>query len=285
MKASITPINELDFSIPKIMGILNVTPDAFFSGGRFQKIDQAILHALKLAKDGATWIDIGGESSRPGAEIISEQEELDRVLPIIQAVKKEVDIDISVDTAKAKVMQAAINSGATLINDVYALRRKDALKVVADAKVNVCLMHMSGEPKTFQQNYKYDDVTKEIFSWLATRVSNACQAGVEKSRIIVDPGFGFGKSDAHNLTLLARIKEFCKLGVPVMLGMSRKYTIGRLLNREVSERLPGSLALAIVAMLEGVHILRVHDVRETLDVIKMLHAVKTIKQNQKEYVL
>ncbi len=272
----IKSVGEMDFSIPALMGVLNVTPDSFFDGGNFQKKDRAIRHAVQMANDGATWIDIGGESTRPGAQEITVSEELDRVLPVVEAVANETEVYISIDTSKPEVMQEAIGLGATLINDVYALRKTNAKKIVCDEKVNVCLMHMYGEPRTMQQNYSYENVVKEVKEWLKKRVDECVAAGIETSKIMIDPGFAFGKSPKHNLQLVAQIKEFFDLGVPVLLGMSRKSTIGVVLNRELPDRLSGSLALAILAMLEGVHILRVHDVKETLDAIKMVHAVKNV---------
>jgi dihydropteroate synthase len=222
-----------------------------------------------MASQGASWIDIGGESTRPGAEAVSLGEELDRVIPVIEAVAKETDVSISIDTSKAKVMQEAIKCGATMVNDVYALRKKDSLDVVSKSGVNVCLMHMHGEPRTMQTDYIYDDVTKDITKWLKDRVDACINAGIAKDRITIDPGFGFGKSDKQNIQLIHDLQEFANLGYPVLVGLSRKSSIGRIFSRELPERLAGSLALGMVAMQNGASILRVHDVKETIDVIKM----------------
>lgn len=265
-------IGELDFTTPKIMGILNVTPDSFFDGGQYSKLDKAIKHARKMIDDGADWIDIGGESTRPGSTPVSVAEELDRVIPVIQALNQEFDIPLSIDTSDAEVMSEAIKYGVSLVNDVYALRKKDSMQVVSDTGVNCCLLHMSGEPGTMQNTYFYDDVVADVKHWLTDRVQAAIDAGIDKSSIVIDPGFGFGKSDQHNLALVRHLMEFKELGVPILVGLSRKSTIGRLLQRELADRLPGTIALGVIAILNGANILRVHDVTETVDAIKILTA-------------
>ena len=269
-------IQENDFSFPAVMGILNVTPDSFFDGGRHNTQDLAIRHAVTMSQQGAAWIDIGGESTRPGSDLISVSEELDRVLPIVESVTREVDTPVSIDTNKPEVMLEAIKSGATFINDVYALRRTGATEVAAQHDVKVCLTHMQGEPKTMQDSYHYFDVVNDVKSWLEKRISECVDSGIDKENIIIDPGFGFGKSDYHNMQLVNGIEKFNELGVPVLLGVSRKSTIGRLLDRELKDRMPGSLALAVIAALKKVSILRVHDVKETLDAIRIVKIMQEL---------
>ncbi len=269
-------IGKKDFFIPEIMGILNVTPDSFFDGGKYHRCDDALRHAVQMSEAGASWVDIGGESTRPGAGAISIAEELDRVLPVVEAVVKEVGVPVSIDTSKPEVMIEAIKLGATFVNDIYALRKAGAKKIVAEYKVNVCLMHMHGEPRTMQQSYNYSDVTNNIKLWLKERIDDCLSSGINKQNIVIDPGFGFGKSDSHNLQVVNEIESFYDLGVPVLLGMSRKSTIGRVLNRELRDRVPGSLALAVIAALKGVSILRVHDVKETVDAVKIVQRINNL---------
>jgi len=253
------------------MGVVNVTPDSFSDGGRYLAHDAAIAHARRLAADGAHIIDIGGESTRPGAAPVSQDEELARVLPVLEALG---DRCVSVDTRRPAVMQAVLDAGASMINDVQALQAAGALEAVREAKCAVCLMHMKGEPATMQQEPHYDDVVGELKEFLRQRVTAAEAAGIARERIVVDPGFGFGKTAAHNLTLLKRLAEFADLGVPLLAGLSRKSTIGKLTGRPAGERLAGSLAMALIALQGGATILRVHDVKETRDLIAVWEAVR-----------
>jgi dihydropteroate synthase len=274
----------LNFSAPVVMGILNITPDSFSDGGqlfRHQKInlDLALRRALQMQAEGAAILDIGGESTRPGAAAVSVQEELDRVIPVIEAVRCESDIVLSIDTSKPEVMEAAINAGATFINDVCALQNPGALDLVAQSvgqgkDLRICLMHMQGEPRTMQQAPHYDDVVAEVKTFLAQRIA-ACEAkGIAKKHLVVDPGFGFGKTLEHNLTLLKQLDQFHSLGCPVLAGVSRKSMIGRLTGRkDPADRLAGSLALAWVCLQRGAKILRVHDVKETVDVLNIYKAL------------
>ena len=258
---------------PLIMGVVNVTPDSFSDGGRFQHTEAAVSHARRLVAEGADLVDIGGESTRPGAAPVSEQEEMDRVLPVVHALKA-LEKPISVDTRRPGVMKAALAAGASMINDVRALAEPYAHEAVATTGCAVCLMHMKGEPRTMQQAPHYDDVTKEVKAFLREAVRKARFAGIGQDRIVVDPGFGFGKTAAHNLALLNNLSRLKDLGVPVLVGVSRKSTIGALTGRPVEERLAGSLAMALLALEGGATILRVHDVKETRDVIAVWQAYK-----------
>jgi len=253
------------------MGVVNITPDSFSDGGRFLEPHAAVHHARKLAEDGADLIDIGGESTRPGAAPVSEAEELQRILPVLEKLS---DLPISVDTRRPAVMKAALEAGASMINDVQALQAPGALDAVRKSQCAVCLMHMKGQPATMQQEPHYDDVVTEVKGFLRSRIAAAEGAGIARERIVVDPGFGFGKTAAHNLKLLARLAEFQELGVPLAAGLSRKSTLGKITGRAVEERLAGSLAMALVALQRGATILRVHDVRETRDVIAVWAAVR-----------
>ena len=253
------------------MGVVNVTPDSFSDGGQFFARDAAIAHARELAADGAHIIDIGGESTRPGAAPVSEDEELARVLPVLEALG---DLCISVDSRRPAVMEAALDAGASMINDVQALQAPGALDAVREAQCAVCLMHMKGEPATMQREPHYDDVVREVKAFLQERVAAAAAAGIARERLVIDPGFGFGKTAAHNLTLLKRLGEFGELGVPLLAGLSRKSTIGKLTGRPAGERLAGSLAMGLVALQGGATILRVHDVKETRDLIAVWQAVR-----------
>ncbi|MEH6453365.1 MAG: dihydropteroate synthase [Psychromonas sp.] len=266
----------LDLKAPKVMGILNVTPDSFSDGGRFVNIDSALKQAVKFVEQGATIIDIGGESTRPGASAVSLQEELDRVLPIIEKINNGLDCWISIDTSKAVVMQEAVNVGADLINDVRALQEEGALQAAVNANVPVCLMHMQGQPRSMQGAPEYKDVVAEVKQFLAQRSATCIKAGIKKENIIIDLGFGFGKTLDHNFQLLNATNEFVKLGFPVLTGVSRKSMFGQLLNRDINGRLAASLAGAIIAIQQGSKIIRVHDVEETVDVIKVLQKINTL---------
>jgi len=254
---------------PLLMGVVNVTPDSFSDGGSFLDPQAAIAHARRLIAEGADIVDIGGESSRPGAQAVAEQEELKRVLPVLKALK---DVPVSVDTRRPSVMRAVLAEGASMINDIEALSSPGALDAVADTDCAVCLMHKKGDPATMQNAPSYGDVALEVRDFLSARIS-ACQiAGIEKDRITIDPGFGFGKTVAHNFTLLKRLPELAALGMPVVAGWSRKSTLGAVTGRPVGERLAGSLAAALLALQAGATILRVHDVKETRDVIAVWEA-------------
>lgn len=271
-------IHSLDLSRPKIMGILNTTPDSFSDGGSYYQsgnlsVDMALARAEQMLAEGADIIDIGGESTRPGAEPISEQQELDRVVPIVEALVERLGALVSVDTSTARVIQESANRGASLINDVRALQREGALIAAASSGLPVCLMHMQGQPTTMQKAPNYQDVIAEVSDFLNNRIAACAAAGITKERILIDPGFGFGKTLTHNLALLARLSEFADFGLPIVVGLSRKSMLGQLLNREVSERLPGSLALALAAVARGANIIRVHDVSATKDVLTVVEAI------------
>ncbi len=255
------------------MGILNLTPDSFSDGGLFLSRDAALARAVEMVAEGADIIDVGGESTRPGAAPVTVQEELDRVLPVIEAVHAEVPVPISVDTAKPEVMRAAVAAGAGFINDVYALRAPGALATAAALGVPVCLMHMQGEPRTMQVRPEYRDVVAEVAEFLRARVQAVTAAGIDAGRIVVDPGFGFGKTPAHNLALLRGLARFRELGAAVLVGLSRKSMIGALLGLPVERRLHASLALALVAVQNGARIVRVHDVRATCEAVRMVECV------------
>ena len=252
------------------MGVVNVTPDSFSDGGVYYARDAAIAHARRLAEDGADIIDIGGESTRPGSEPVSEEEERGRILPVLEALG---ELCVSVDTRRPAVMRAALAAGASMINDVQALQAPGALDAVRDSQCAVCLMHMQGEPATMQREPHYDDVVAEVKAFLRQRLAAAEAAGIARERIVIDPGFGFGKTAAHNLTLLRRLDEFGELGVPLLAGLSRKSTIGKITGRPAGERLAGSVAMALIAAQRGATILRVHDVKETRDVIALWQAL------------
>jgi len=251
------------------MGVVNVTPDSFSDGGQFLDPKAAIAHGRRLIEEGADILDIGGESSRPGARAVAEDEELQRVLPVLKAMK---DVPVSVDTRRPAVMRAVLAEGASMINDIEALTAPGALDAVADTDCAVCLMHKKGDPASMQQDPRYGDVVAEVKGFLATRVA-ACEiAGIERDRITVDPGFGFGKTAEHNFALLKRLPELAALGLPVLAGWSRKSTLGAVTGRPVHERLAGSLAAALLALQGGATILRVHDVKETRDVVAIWQA-------------
>ena len=273
----------LRLDVPRVMGIVNVTPDSFADGGEHATIDAAIAHGLKLAEEGAGILDIGGESTRPGADDVSIDEELRRVIPVIEALAKRVPIPISIDTSKPEVMRAAVEAGAGMVNDVYALRREGALDAAAELGVPVVLMHMQGEPRTMQANPHYDDVVGEVHRFLAERIFAAEMAGIAKKRIVVDPGFGFGKNLQHNLQLLAQLRRLTELGVPVLAGLSRKRTIAELTGHDdPRERVFGSVAAHLIAAQNGASILRAHDVAATVDALKVWSAVAAVPPPRSE---
>jgi len=257
------------------MGILNVTPDSFFDGGRYLHPQAALEHAREMVTDGAAFIDVGGESTRPGSDAVETAEEIRRVVPIIQAIAKDLDVTISIDTKKPAVMQAALDAGAHLINDVRALQERGALEVVAKSRAAVCLMHMQGDPKTMQHEPSYIDVVAEVRAFLRERITECQDAGIEPSRILVDPGIGFGKGLEHNLALLAAIRTLASDGPATLIGVSRKSMLGRLLGRAAQERVAGGIAVATAAVLAGAKVIRTHDVRETVDALKVASALRS----------
>ena len=262
----------LNLSRPLVMGVVNITPDSFSDGGKFLAANAAIDHGLQLIEEGADILDIGGESTRPGAEPVNIDEELRRVLPIIQAMQGK-NVPISIDTMKPEVMKAAIQAGVSMVNDVNALRADGALEVCAESNVGVCLMHMQGSPRTMQLEPSYSDVVAEVKTFLLDRAQACERAGIARDRIVIDPGFGFGKNREHNLTLLRRLKEFRELGYAVLAGLSRKSVLGKITGQEVVSRVPASVAAALLAAQNGAQIVRVHDVRATKDALAILHAV------------
>lgn len=264
----------LDLSTPLVMGILNVTPDSFSDGGRYSQGDAAIRHALEMIEQGAGLIDVGGESTRPGAPEVSEQEEIARVVPIVAELRRRSAVPISIDTSKAGVMRAAVAAGASLINDVRALREPGALEAAAESKVAVCLMHMQGEPRTMQHDPQYAHVVNDVREFLRARRAACVAAGIADDSIVLDPGIGFGKRLEHNLDLLAHLPALLQLGRPVLVGVSRKSMFKTLLNRPVEARLAGGLAAGTAAVLAGASILRVHDVAETVDAVKVAAALR-----------
>ncbi len=264
----------LDLSRPQVMGVLNVTPDSFSDGGDFFSPEKAVARALEMEAQGAAIIDIGGESTRPGAEAVSVGDELERVVPVIEALQLRLSVPISIDTQKPEVMRAAVAAGAGLINDVNALRADGAVEAAAECAVPVCLMHMRGDPRTMQADPRYDDVVTEVRDFLLERAAVCERAGVPASRIMLDPGFGFGKTVEQNLALLAGLERFSDTPYPVLVGLSRKSMIGRLLGLDLSERLPASLALAVMAVERGARLVRAHDVAATWQSLQMCIAVK-----------
>ncbi|NUO78164.1 MAG: dihydropteroate synthase [Lysobacter sp.] len=259
---------------PRVMGIVNVTPDSFSDGGDHDTQEAAVAHGLRLAEEGADVLDVGGESTRPGADEVPLDEELRRVIPVIERLARETRLPISVDTSKPEVMRAAVAAGAGMVNDVYALRREGALEAAAELGVPVVLMHMRGEPRSMQDAPDYDDVVAQVHRFLAERIFAAEMAGIAKKRIVIDPGFGFGKTLAHNLTLLAQLERYTDLGVPVLAGLSRKKSIGELTGRDAArERVHGSVAAHLIAAQRGARLLRVHDVAATVDALKVWEAV------------
>jgi len=262
-----------DLSTPAVMGVINVTPDSFSDGGQFFDQHRAIYQALQQIEEGAGIIDIGGESTRPGAAGVSEAEELRRVIPVIEAIRASSEILISVDTSTPSVMTAAAEAGASLINDVRALTRKGALEAAAVSGLPICLMHMRGEPEVMQKDTRYENLIGDIGHFFAARLDALDAAGISRDKIILDPGFGFGKSPDQNLTLLNRLPEFSVFGCPLLVGVSRKSTIGLILEAEVSDRLIGSVAAAVVAYQKGAAVFRVHDVKATVDALKVARAI------------
>lgn len=266
-------IGSLTVDRPVVMGILNVTPDSFSDGGRYAGRDAALSHAESLVADGAALLDVGGESTRPWAADVSASEELDRVMPVIEGLGDVTDVPVSIDTSKPAVMQQAVAAGAAMINDVRALGEDGALAAAASLGVPVCLMHMRGQPRTMQQAPEYEDVIVEVSAFLAERRDACLAAGIPRSRILVDPGFGFGKQHHHNIELLANLRQLTKLGQPLLVGLSRKATLGDLTGRDVDDRVAASVAAALIAVMHGARVIRAHDVRETADALAVWRSV------------
>jgi dihydropteroate synthase len=264
----------LDLTRPRVMGIVNVTPDSFSDGGRFAATQAAIEHGLKLVEEGADVLDIGGESTRPGAVPVPLQVELRRVIPVIEELAGLAGVPISIDTYKPEVMRAAIAAGADIVNDVRALQEPGALEAVAASGAGVCLMHMPGTPQTMQADPHYEDVVAEVCNFLKARAVAARAAGISPERIVLDPGFGFGKRSVHNITLLRELPALCALGYPVLAGLSRKSVLGQITGSSVEERLPASIAAAVLAAVKGARILRVHDVKATVDALNIVASVQ-----------
>ncbi len=258
---------------PQVMGVLNVTPDSFSDGGRFLKPDKAAEQALAMQGEGADIIDVGGESTRPGARAVGLAEELERVIPVIEAIVPQLSIPVSIDTGKPEVMYAAVAAGAAMINDVYALRLEGALQAVADLDVPVCLMHMLGKPRGMQDKPVYQDVVADVKAFLLQRAQLCLQNGIRQENIVLDPGFGFGKTLQHNIALFQTIGELTATGYPLLVGVSRKTMIGQLTGKEIEDRVPGSIVAAALAALKGAAIIRVHDVAATCDALRVAAAL------------
>jgi dihydropteroate synthase len=270
---------QLDLTTPRVMGIVNVTPDSFSDGGKFSSTNLAIEHALKLAEEGADILDIGGESTRPNATPVSLQQELDRVIPVIEGLAKHLNIPISIDTYKPQVMQAAIGAGASMVNDVRALQEDGALEIVANSNVGVCLMHMQGTPQNMQLNPQYNDVVNDVKFFLKARLQATMNetnghAGCRASNIVLDPGFGFGKTREHNITLLQNLESFADLGQPILVGLSRKSVLGQMTGNDVDARLHASIAASVLSAMKGAKILRVHDVKATVEALKVVASIQ-----------
>jgi dihydropteroate synthase len=266
-------LGSVELDSPAVMGVLNVTPDSFSDGGRYTDTDFALMRSEQMAEQGAAIIDVGGESTRPGAEAVGEQQELDRVMPVIEAIHRAIDLPISVDTSKPGIMRAAVAAGAVIINDVFALQAEGALEAAVDLQQPVCLMHMQGEPRTMQKEPYYDNVVGEVTQFLRGRVEQCKQAGLGEDLIMLDPGFGFGKSPAHNVELLAGLNQVVELGFPVLVGLSRKSTLGKITGKDVTQLMPASVAAAVIAVQQGAQIIRAHDVAETVDALRVATAV------------
>ncbi|WP_109427576.1 dihydropteroate synthase [Aggregatibacter kilianii] len=262
----------LDLSSPQIMGILNFTPDSFSDSGQFFQLDKALVQVETMLQQGASIIDIGGESTRPMAEEVTLEQELERVIPLVEAVRQRFDCWISVDTSKARVMQEAANAGMDLINDIRALREPNALQTAVQLGLPVCIMHMQGQPRTMQLNPHYDDVVTDVLKFMQQRTEQCLTSGIKKENLLWDPGFGFGKSVQHNYRLLQQLSVFCEQGYPVLAGISRKSMIGAVLDKTVEQRMVGSVSAALIAAMKGACILRVHDVGETADALKIWQA-------------
>jgi len=269
--------SHLDLSFPHVMGILNVTPDSFSDGGKHNALVDALTHTNEMVNAGATIIDVGGESTRPGADEVSVEEELERVIPVIEAIAQRFEVWISVDTSKADVIREAARVGAHIINDVRSLSEPGALEAAAATGLPVCLMHMQGEPRTMQQAPVYENILSKVDTYFAQQIARCEAAGIKKEKLILDPGFGFGKNLSHNYELLAHLSDFHHFGLPLLVGMSRKSMIGQLLNVGPSQRLTGSLSCAVIAAMQGAQIIRAHDVKETAEAMRVVEATRRAK--------
>ena len=265
---------QLTLNRPHVMGIVNVTPDSFSDGGKFSSTDLAVEHALKLIAEGADILDIGGESTRPGAAVVSLDEELKRVIPVIEALSRTCNVPISIDTYKPEVMRQAIAAGADIVNDVRALQEPNALEIVAQSNVGVCLMHMQGTPQTMQLEPHYVDVVSEVKQFLVDRMNAALAHGIVESRILLDPGFGFGKTRAHNIALIQHLDDLNVIGLPLLVGLSRKSVLGSITGADEGQRLYASIAASVISAMKGAKILRVHDVKATVDALKVVTAIQ-----------
>lgn len=268
----------LDLSHPHVMGILNVTPDSFSDGGKHNELIQALTHANEMINAGATIIDVGGESTRPGAADVSVEQELERVIPVVEAIAQRFEVWISVDTSKPEVIRESARVGAHIINDIRSLQEPGALAAAAETGLPVCLMHMQGEPKTMQQSPQYHNVLRDVDQFFVEHIARCEAAGIKKSQLLLDPGFGFGKNLSHNYQLLAHLADYHRFGLPLLVGMSRKSMIGQLLNVGPPQRLTGSLACAVIAAMQGAHILRVHDVKETVEAMRVVEATQSARE-------
>jgi dihydropteroate synthase len=266
---------QLNLTRPHIMGIVNVTPDSFSDGGKYTSVEQAVVHALQLIEEGADILDIGGESTRPGATPVPLSEELSRVIPVIQALRKVANVPISIDTYKPEVMREAINAGADIVNDVRALQEHGALEIVAASSAGVCLMHMQGMPQTMQQDPVYHDVVGEVKDFLTVRMHAAINAGISAERITLDPGFGFGKRTIHNIALIQHLEKLAEIGLPLLVGLSRKSVLGAITGQDENQRLHAGLAASVISAMKGAKILRVHDVKATADALKVVAAIQS----------
>ncbi|ERK08028.1 Dihydropteroate synthase [Pantoea sp. AS-PWVM4] len=267
----------LDLSFPHVMGILNVTPDSFSDGGKHNSLVDALTHTNEMVNAGATIIDVGGESTRPGADEVSLEEELERVIPVVEAIAQRFEVWISVDTSKAEVIRESARVGAHIINDIRSLSEPGALQAAADTGLPVCLMHMQGEPRTMQQAPQYQNIVSEVDAYFTEQITRCVDAGIKKENLLLDPGFGFGKNLSHNYELLAELSHFHHFGLPLLVGMSRKSMIGQLLNVGPAQRLTGSLTCAVIAAMQGAHIIRVHDVKETVEAMRVVEATRRAK--------
>jgi dihydropteroate synthase len=265
---------QLNLNRPHVMGIINVTPDSFSDGGQFVSINLAVEQALKLIAEGADILDVGGESTRPGAHPVSLNEELNRVIPVIEALSSVSTVPISIDTYKPEVMRLAIAAGADIVNDIRALQEPDALDIVANSKAGVCLMHMQGLPQTMQLAPQYDDVVSEVKQFLVDRMNVAISHGIAKNRILLDPGFGFGKTRAHNISLIQQLSKLIDIGQPLLVGLSRKSVLGSIVGGDESQRLYASIAASVISAMNGAKIIRVHDVKATVDALKVVTAIQ-----------
>ena len=269
--------SHLDLSFPHVMGILNVTPDSFSDGGKHNALVDALTHTNEMVNAGATIIDVGGESTRPGADEVSVEEELERVIPVVEAIAQRFEVWISVDTSKAEVIRESARVGAHIINDIRTLTEPGALEAAAATGLPVCLMHMQGEPRTMQQAPEYHHIVSEVDAYFANQIARCEAAGIKKENLLLDPGFGFGKNLSHNYELLAHLSDFHHFGLPLLVGMSRKSMIGQLLNVGPAQRLTGSLTCAVIAAMQGTQIIRVHDVKETVEAMRVVEATRRVK--------